>query len=78
MAVCVEYRLSREATYQVSTHLILTDTFRDKDLNDIFAQNVAWKAAQEERDPKFFEKLGSINMPNYMWIGRYQMRCFGV
>lgn len=45
---------------------------RDRDLNDIFAQNVAWKAAQEERDPEFFDKLGATHKPNYMWIGKDQ------
>ena len=50
-----------------------TATFRDKDLKDIFEQNVAWKSAHEEQDPEFFDKLGAVHKPNYMWIGEYQL-----
>jgi carbonic anhydrase len=48
---------------------------RDKDLKDIFEQNVAWKTAVEQRDPEFFDKLGASHKPNYMWIGRFQLCC---
>lgn len=40
-----------------------------KDIDNIFAQNAAWKEAQEKKDPEFFEKLGAVTKPSYMWIG---------
>jgi len=41
----------------------------DKDLDHIFRQNELWVQSKKAKDPLFFEKLGSIHRPDYMWIG---------
>ena len=54
------------------THLmefINVDAAFSKDIENIFAQNAAWKEAQEKKDPDFFDKLGAVTKPSYMWIG---------
>lgn len=42
---------------------------KDKDLNHIFRQNELWVEAKKAQDPAFFDKLGSVHRPDYMWIG---------
>jgi Carbonic anhydrase len=54
------------ATPVVST---VTSTFVDKNLEDVFAANQEWISSMKGEDPAFFEKLGSIHQPDYMWIG---------
>jgi hypothetical protein len=44
--------------------------YGDRDLRDIFRQNLAWKKAKEDADPNYFEKMGSVHKPKYMWIGK--------
>jgi len=41
----------------------------DKDLLDIFAQNKEWVASKKEADANFFDKLGAVHKPDYLWIG---------
>jgi carbonic anhydrase len=41
----------------------------DKDISNIFEQNLEWKAAKEAEDADFFTTLGSQHKPAYMWIG---------
>lgn len=41
----------------------------DKNLENIFAQNKAWKESKLEKDPEFFSNLGSGHSPSYLWIG---------
>jgi hypothetical protein len=43
----------------------------NRDLQNIFYQNQAWKAMKLVEDPDFFKKLGSTHTPEFMWIGRY-------
>jgi len=43
--------------------------YYDKDLNHIFHQNHLWVESKKAADPLFFDKLGSIHRPDYMWIG---------
>jgi len=38
-------------------------------LADLFANNRAWAAAHRAADPAFFERLGTIQRPRYLWIG---------
>ena len=47
--------------------------YPDKELNQMFVNNIAWKKKQEEKDPDFFKKLGSEHKPNYFWIGTCQL-----
>ncbi|MEO1193229.1 MAG: carbonic anhydrase [Pseudomonadota bacterium] len=35
----------------------------------IFKQNEAWASEQVKQDPTFFERLVSIQAPDYLWIG---------
>jgi hypothetical protein len=42
----------------------------NKELQNIFYQNQAWKTNKLVEDPAFFEKLGSIHVPDFMWIGK--------
>jgi hypothetical protein len=44
-------------------------TAPDKDISNIFRQNQEWKHSKLRQDPFFFNKLGSIHKPRYMWIG---------
>ncbi len=57
----------KEANGQVANGS--TFDYGDKDLNDIFKQNLAWKKAKEDGDPDYFEKMGSVHKPKYLWIG---------
>mmetsp|Transcript_5739 Transcript_5739/g.10158 ORF Transcript_5739/g.10158 Transcript_5739/m.10158 type:complete len:414 (-) Transcript_5739:29-1270(-) len=41
----------------------------DKDISNIFEQNLEWKAQKEAEDPDYFTKLGSQHKPAYLWIG---------
>ena len=41
----------------------------DKDISNIFAQNQQWKHSKLAQDPFFFNKLGSVHKPKFMWIG---------
>lgn len=41
----------------------------DKDLDHIFRANELWVRSKKAEDPLFFDKLGSIHKPDYMWIG---------
>eukprot|EP00978_Attheya_sp_CCMP212_P033053 scaffold131606_cov54-Attheya_sp.AAC.1 len=41
----------------------------DKDISNIFEQNLEWKAEKEAEDPDYFTKLGSQHKPAYLWIG---------
>ena len=38
-------------------------------LQDLFANNAAWSAAQTDRDPAYFAKLARLQAPKYLWIG---------
>lgn len=49
----------------------------DKDTSNIFAQNQQWKHSKLAQDPFFFNKLGSVHKPKYMWIGTGPRRCDG-
>ena len=42
----------------------------NKNLDYIFQQNQAWKASKLAEDKKFFDKLGTIHTPDYMYIGK--------
>lgn len=48
--------------------------YPDKELNQMFANNIAWKKAQEAKDPEFFKKLGAVHKPNYFWIGTCRLK----
>jgi carbonic anhydrase len=39
------------------------------DIDDLFANNRAWAAATEQREPGFFTRLAQQQSPKYMWIG---------
>jgi hypothetical protein len=41
----------------------------NKELQNIFYQNQAWKAEKMAEDPEFFNKLGTTHTPEFMWIG---------
>jgi hypothetical protein len=41
----------------------------NKGLAHIFEKNRDWKNAKKAQDKKFFEKLGKIHTPEYMYIG---------
>ena len=41
----------------------------NKELQNIFYQNQAWKAEKMAEDPEFFDKLGTTHTPEFMWIG---------
>jgi hypothetical protein len=43
----------------------------NKGLDYIFDKNKAWRAEKLAADPEFFNKLGSIHTPDYMYIGEY-------
>jgi hypothetical protein len=43
----------------------------DKDISNIFRQNQEWKHSKLRQDPFFFNKLGSVHKPRYMWIGTF-------
>jgi len=38
-------------------------------LDQLFANNIAWSAAQTHRDPAYFVKLARLQAPKYLWIG---------
>lgn len=38
-------------------------------LDKLFANNIAWSAAQTARDPAYFAKLARLQAPKYLWIG---------
>ncbi len=38
-------------------------------LRQLFENNRAWAARMREQDPGFFQKLASIQSPQYLWIG---------
>jgi len=38
-------------------------------VKELFEKNVAWAAAQKEKDPTFFERLLKQQTPEYLWIG---------
>ena len=40
-----------------------------KTLEDLFARNRAWAAAQCAKDPQFFTRLCEIQRPDFLWIG---------
>jgi hypothetical protein len=40
------------------------------DIDNIFLQNEQWKQSKLEKDPSFFNTLGSVHHPNYLWIGK--------
>jgi len=40
-----------------------------KGLLDLLAKNAAWAAAVRRDDPSFFERLSSMQSPEYLWIG---------
>ncbi|HEY6571692.1 MAG TPA: carbonic anhydrase, partial [Candidatus Eisenbacteria bacterium] len=40
-----------------------------KGLQDLLAKNAAWAAAVRRDDPSFFERLSSMQSPEYLWIG---------
>ena len=44
-------------------------TSDNKDLQNVFFQNQAWKAEKMAEDPEFFDRLGSTHKPEFMWIG---------
>jgi len=39
------------------------------DIGGLFKGNQEWIAAQKERESEFFDKLGAVHNPEYMWIG---------
>ena len=41
----------------------------DKDLENLLAQNKAWKESKLAKEPQFFSNLGSGHSPSYLWIG---------
>lgn len=41
----------------------------DKNLDNIFRQNLEWKHRMESEDPDYFKNLGAGHTPTYMWIG---------
>ena len=41
----------------------------NKGLQNIFYQNQAWKAERLADDEDFFNKLGSVHQPEFMYIG---------
>jgi carbonic anhydrase len=51
-----------EETEAVSKHL-------QQRYEQMFEDNQAWAAAQDEKDPKFFKKLAQGQTPEYLWIG---------
>jgi carbonic anhydrase len=51
-----------EETEAVSKHLL-------QRYEQMFEDNQAWAAAQDEKDPKFFENLAQGQTPEYLWIG---------
>jgi carbonic anhydrase len=40
-----------------------------KGLQDLLAKNAAWAAAVLRDDPAFFQRLSSMQAPEYLWIG---------
>lgn len=40
-----------------------------KKLDHIFEQNRQWANSMAQTDPQFFERLSSIQRPEYLWIG---------
>lgn len=38
-------------------------------IKTLFANNRAWSAARQERDPDFFPRLARQQNPDYLWIG---------
>ncbi len=38
-------------------------------LDNLFANNAEWSAAQIARDPGYFAKLAKLQAPKYLWIG---------
>ena len=38
-------------------------------IDDLFAANRQWAKSQLERDPRFFQRLESIQRPDLLWIG---------
>ncbi len=38
-------------------------------LDQLFANNIAWSAAQTDCDPAYFAKLARLQAPKYLWIG---------
>jgi carbonic anhydrase len=38
-------------------------------LDQLFSNNIAWSAAQTDRDPSYFAKLARLQAPKYLWIG---------
>jgi hypothetical protein len=41
----------------------------DRDITNVFTQNIKWKKEKLSVDPDFFNDLGSGHCPDYMWIG---------
>jgi hypothetical protein len=42
----------------------------NKGLEYLFRQNQEWKASKIAEDENFFDNLGTINAPDFMYIGR--------
>lgn len=38
-------------------------------LSDLFDHNARWAAAMRSSDPDFFERLATLQRPEYLWIG---------
>ena len=38
-------------------------------LSDLLENNRVWAAAQVENDPGYFERLATLQRPEYLWIG---------
>jgi hypothetical protein len=45
-------------------------TLDNKDLDSVFAKNQVWKASKLAKDKDFFNKLGTVHTPDYMYIGK--------
>jgi hypothetical protein len=41
----------------------------DKDISNVFTNNIKWKKEKLSADPDFFNNLASGHRPDYMWIG---------
>lgn len=47
----------------------LSSASPDKDISNIFVQNEAWRDARLAADPEFFDTLGSVHQPKYLYVG---------
>jgi hypothetical protein len=62
---------STQSTSQTALYGLPPKNLDNKDLQNIFYQNQAWKAKKLVEDPDFFAKLGTTHKPDFMWIGMF-------